>query len=260
MTRPISPAALGLPGKAAGALESAGFNLAGCIAAEAYDAIVPAGWRSDLLLPGARSAILLGTGGRALERAMQVAREPVDPDDPVDRFVGRAVSALVAALCAAGHETRSFSYAERRASDGAPSDAGSFVSMVALARAAGLGVTGRLGILLNPEYGPWFAVRVLLLSGLELQATVPDPEFDPCTGCPAPCADACLGGAFPRGNLDLPLCFDARERIEACGTGCASRRACVLGQGHVYGAEREAYFSRRTLESARRWRGDRSGA
>jgi len=248
------PTALGLPRAAAAALEASGFNLAGCLGIAAYDEIAPAGWRSERLLPAAGSAILLGTGGRALGHALDAAPEPADAQNPVDSFTLKTVAVLVEALRDAGHETRSFSYAELRGSDGALSDSGEFISMIALAGRAGLGVTGRLGILLHPEYGPWFAVRVLLLSTLVLRETAMDASFDPCAGCPKPCADACLGAAFPQGALDVGLCFDARERVSACQSSCAARRACVLGVEHGYEPKQEAYFMRRARESARSWR------
>jgi epoxyqueuosine reductase QueG len=247
-----SPGSLrGLPPAAAEQLVSAGFNVAGSLAMDRYDALVTEGWRSALQLPGARTVIVLGCGGRAFERAFAAAPEAADPENPVDRYTARVVGDVARLLRDSGHETRALYYWDRLAASGAPAADGAFADMVALGRAAGLGEPGRLRVLLHPTFGPWFSLRALLLTRLRSHATEETPPcFDPCSGCPAPCADACLGSALAAGPLDLATCTATRLAVTECETSCAARHACVIGREHAYGSEAEAHYMRASFTSA----------
>jgi hypothetical protein len=131
-------------------LEESGFNLTGVLAAERYDALVAPAWRSVELLPGARSALVLGCGGPEFFRA--VRRSPEwGGRDPVDRFARRWVEAARDAWLAAGWATKCFFYFDRRGDV--------FADFAQLANASGLGAPSRLRILLNPRYGPWWSRR-----------------------------------------------------------------------------------------------------
>ena len=99
-------------------------------------------------------------------------------------------------------------------------------------------------MLVHPVYGPWLSLRALLLSTRARPCTGPLPGFEPCRGCPAPCATACHGGALPPGGFDAPRCGATRRRDPRCALRCDARRACVLGQDHAYAAEAEAHHMR----------------
>jgi epoxyqueuosine reductase QueG len=159
---------------------------------------VPAAWRSAELLPGARTAIVVASGGRALWDAFARAPEFRLETDPLDAYTRRAVEAaareLVPSLALFAFERR----------------AGEYADFVELGRLAGLGAPSRLRLLLHPVYGPWLSLRAVVLTGARWEPRAPaSPLFDPCRECPAPCE---------RAGPD----FTAR------------RRACVIGPGHAY--------------------------
>ncbi len=217
-------------------LQAAGFNLFGALTREGYDALAIGPWQSDNLLPGARTAVILGTGGRALGAALSVAPEAGGPD-PVDRFTERVVRGALQRLATAGVAAHASFYWEQRK--------GRFLDFVALGERVGLGVRSRLGVLLAAEYGPWFALRAVVLCAADARVTRPVPGFEPCTGCAAPCALACPARAFGPadrlGPLDPAMCAAARLDPDGCSSACASRRACVVGTQHAYTATIEAH-------------------
>ena len=82
-------------------------------------------------------------------------------------------------------------------------------------------------------------VALSLLGGVVLTVGLWEPSeplvgFDPCTGCPAPCAAACPGQAPTPAGFRLDRCVAARAREPGCVASCAARRACVLGPEHAY--------------------------
>jgi epoxyqueuosine reductase len=227
-------------------LRSGGFNVAGVLAVDDYDALVARVWRREHLLPAARSAVLLGCGGADFFGALRDSPEWAEGIDPADRFARRVVEAHRDVWIERGWPSASFLYCDRR------DDAGEshYANFAALAIACGLGVPSRLGILLHPTYGPWWAIRALLLTEREMAPTEA-LDWNPCDGCPAPCARACPGDAvvLPSG-FDIRACFDTRAVTPACRTRCAARRACVVGGDEfAYQAEAEAHYMRSTWES-----------
>jgi hypothetical protein len=240
------PTELGLdPG-----LEAAGLGLAGVLSAAAHDARVPPAWRCAALLPGARSAVVLASGGRSLFRAFRAAPEARDgAADPLDRFVRRAVEGAVAALVAAGDASAAhFAFEER---------GGRFADFVALGLACGLGAPSRLGLLVHPRFGPWLGIRAVLLTARPLPARGggAPPGFAPCEGCPAPCATACHGAAVAPaagGRFEVSACARTRAVEPACALRCDARRACPLGAEHAYDADAEAHHMRAAARVALR--------
>lgn len=228
----VSPSRLGLPA----GLEAAGLNLAGVLAAGTHDALVPPPWRSAALLPGARSAVVLGSGGRALFDAFRASPEARDgAPDPLDRFVRGAVEAAASALGAQRGAAAAHLAFEQRD--------GRFADFVALGRACGLGVPSRLGLLLHPRYGPWLSLRAVLLVTRALPAGAP-LGFAPCDGCPAPCAVACHGAALASRAFDVAACARTRLRDPGCALRCDARRACPVGAAHAYAPDAEAHHMR----------------
>ncbi|MHC4090914.1 MAG: hypothetical protein ACYSVY_11680, partial [Planctomycetota bacterium] len=75
-------------------LDAAGLNLRGALSAARYDAFVPAAWRTAALLPEARTALVVGSGGRALWDALRAAPEFDAVSDPVDTYTARVLDAL----------------------------------------------------------------------------------------------------------------------------------------------------------------------
>jgi epoxyqueuosine reductase QueG len=226
-------------GPARDALDGTGLNLLGVLSIARYDAEVPAAWRAETILPGARSAVLLGAGGRALFEALERAPEARFAVDPLDHYTRRVAETAAQAL-----EGRALLAFERRGER--------YADFVALGRAAGLGAPSRLGLLLHPEYGPWLSLRALLLVPRELPESEPLGDFDPCRGCPAPCAEACPGGALAGDRFDVGRCATTRGREPGCALRCDARRACVVGSRHRYSVRAEAHHMRHSaLDNSR---------
>lgn len=243
-----TPHALGLhPG-----LEEAGVNLAGVLAIERYDALVPAAWRSAELLPEARSAVVLGCGGRTFGETVLASPDTDRREHPLDHFTARVVGRAAAVLASRGAPTRALYYQQRRD--------GQFADFVGLARECGLGAPGRLGLLLHPVYGPWMSLRALLLTAAPLTPTPPRLDFDPCRGCPAPCAAACPGKAVGLEAFDTDACMRTTLADIHCRDSCAARRACVLGREHAYLPALERMYRRNVIAAlARLEETERSG-
>ena len=194
----------------AAALDAAGLNLRAALPIARYDAAVPETWRSAALLPDARSAIVVASGGRALWDAFSRAPEFGGTAHPLDAYTRRVTEAAVAELDDCALALLAF---ERR--DGVYAD------FVELGRLAGLGAPSRLRLLLHPLYGPWMSLRAIVLTSVEWERGAP-LAFDPCRDCPAPCE---------RAGPDL----------------AARRRACVVGPEYTYSEAELAHHALHAL-------------
>jgi ferredoxin len=215
------------------ALDAAGLNLRGALSAARYDGLVPGAWRTPALLPDARTALVVGSGGRALWSALRAAPEFDAASDPVETYTARVLDALTGDLSRAGHPSRALYPMEQRGD--------AWADFVALAREAGLGASSRLGLLLHPIYGPWLSLRAVLLTAIECPTGAPLSGFEPCVGCAAPCAEACPGDAISPEGISARVCYETQRTEPACALRCNARRACVVGQEHAYAAEAEAH-------------------
>ena len=215
------------------ALDAAGLNARGALSAAGYDAIVPAAWRTGLLLPEARTALVVGSGGRALWNALRAVPEFDAQSDPVDTYTARVMDAIAEDLTGGGHPSRAVYPSEQRG--------GAWADFVALGREAGLGVPSRLGLLLHPVYGPWLSIRAVLLTVIDFPRGASLGGFDPCATCAAPCAEACPGGAIWPEGISARLCYETQRTHPACALRCDARHACVVGPEHAYAAEAEAH-------------------
>lgn len=183
------------------------------------------------VLPGCRSVLVIGSGGTTLWDGFlrSVAEQParLELDGPLDARVVEAIAAVPAdpsrlwIRCAA--------------------DDGQHVDFRSLARDAGLGHPSRLGLLLHPTYGPWFALRAACFTTDALPVTGPLVTPTPCEGCAAPCTAACPVGAIGPGGWSFAPCVGFQERDPTCHGGCLARAACVVGREHAYGALQHRY-------------------
>jgi epoxyqueuosine reductase QueG len=213
-------------------LADAGLALTGSLPAAEYDALVPPPWRSARLAPQARSALVVGNAGRALWERFQSSPERVLAADPLDAYARRVLDE--AARLVEPHAVMAF-YSERRE--------GVYLPLVALARRAGFGSPGRVGVLIHPVYGPWIAIRAVLLLADDVPFCEP-PAYSPCEGCPAPCARACHGGVIGPSGVDSAACYQVRLTNPSCASACDARSACVVGPEHAYSREQIAHHSR----------------
>jgi len=240
-------------------LEAAGFNATGVLRARDYDELVPAAWKSKALLPGARSVLVLGCGGRAFGDAFEASPEArsARERDPIDRFTTRVVEEAIGDLTRRGISARALFYWQQHENQ--------FADFVALGHACGLGSHSRLGVLLHPVFGPWISLRALVLTSDALDPTPPLPGPAACVGCPAPCATACPGAALandspfqsggtggageadgpdrPDGvGFDLGKCSRTTLSLDLCQRSCSARRACIIGGEHAYRPKMEQRF------------------
>jgi len=220
-------------------MDAAGLNLAGVLPIRVYDLAVSEAWSSTQLLPTARSAIVVGAGGKALSRSHRAAA----PRASLDDFVAKIVAGGCARLRSLGWGTRALAYDAIRD--------GRHIDLIGLAQRAGLGAASRLGLLLHREYGPWLSLRALVLTERRLPETPRTDDFSPCEGCAAPCSEACPVSA-PRASpagFDIGACGARRALEGPCRLRCAARRACVLGQEHAYDLEvEEAHMAASLVE------------
>lgn len=223
----MTPEAVGL----GTVLAKSGLNVAAAMGAEQYDALVSAPWKTASLLPAATTVYVIGSGGSDFYHAALAACP--DSDHPLDDYCEASMARLVSGLEARGVACRALFYWQRLGEH--PDERGEFADFVAIARGAGLGASSRLGLLLHAHYGPWFAIRALLVSDQSSPAlTSPDPGFDPCRGCEAPCISACHGDAVGHGVFAGHQCASTRHSDSRCASRCDARLACPVGEAHGY--------------------------
>ena len=212
-------------------LEGAGLDVTGPLPASLYDASVTRGWYARRVRASCRSILLVGHSGRAFWQKLQAAPEASHPD-PVDTYTRRVVREAAEA-----HDPGApfASYLEQRE--------GQYLPLLTLAERAGLGAPSRLGLLLHPRLGPWWALRGALFLEAECAST-PEPQESPCTDCHAPCASSCHGRAVGADGLDREACLGTRLVHSACHQRCDARLACVVGREHAYEPEQLAHHAR----------------
>jgi hypothetical protein len=212
-------------------LADAGLGLSGTLPIAIYDELVPPAWKSTRLAPSARGALVVGNAGRVLWDRFLASPERALDVDPLDAYTRRVLDE--AARLAQPRAVIGF-YTDRR-------DA-VYLPLVALARRAGFGSPGRVGVLIHPVYGPWIGVRAVLLLAEDVPFHEP-ADYAPCDGCPAPCASACHGSVIGPRGVDPAACYQVRLTNPACATRCDARSACVVGPEHAYSAEQTAHHA-----------------
>jgi len=111
-------------------------------------------------------------------------------------------------------------------------DHGPFMEKVWAAR-AGLGVIARNGCLVNPDFGSWVVLAVLLVE-LEVDAYGGGPTADRCGSCRL-CVDACPTGALDgTGQVDSRACL-SYQTIENEGPVPSEHREAMAT--HVFGCD-----------------------
>jgi epoxyqueuosine reductase QueG len=228
-------------------LGALGLNVLMPLAPPAFDAacaLATPDVRLDRLLPGARAALVVGSGGPAFfDRFAREAAEAHDgAPNPLDRFTMRVVNAAVADALArpvVAHSTY-FPFTTSQP----------LIPFQRLGRAAGLGGPGPLGLQIHPVFGPWWAYRALVVVDRELPPA-PAPG-DGCAGCDAPCVTACPAGAVAVTGFDVPACHARRLSVDACRLSCAARIACVRGPEHHYSDRQLAFHMAASMPSVSR--------
>jgi methylmalonic aciduria homocystinuria type C protein len=182
----------------------------------------------DLVAPtvaGGRAAVLVGNT-RALWAPfvawLRAAPARADGAHPLDTYVREALDVAVA--CAALPVTQRVLPTEA----GAPDFVGLAVSAGLLWRSPG-------GLGVHPVYGPWVALRALLVLSVPSDAAAPPiapPACPPCSHCPTACGPAFAALPRPASEAD----FRANWRAWA-----AARAACPTGAAFQYGEDQLVY-------------------
>ncbi len=158
-----------------------------------------------MLLPGARSVLVVGSSGRRLwERfTAWLAADPSErllgEPNPLDRYVATLLDEGSALLEAAGVRARRFEPTLQARPQ---------LDFRRIAELAGLGSPSPIGLIVHPTHGPWWATRGAWLVDGEIDPT--PPVSGPCPTCSAPCVrDLPAGAAFT-------LLAATRAAREAC--------------------------------------------
>jgi len=220
------------PERLRAALHAAGFDVVSCLPRALYDGLVSEPWRTARVEPGCRSIWLIGHSGHHFWSIFQRSPEARLASDPVDSYTRRSLLELMRALAAPAELVL---YLDQR--DGA------YLPLLSLAKAAGLGAPSRLGLLLHPRLGPWWALRAALFLSLEADSVTPELT-SPCVTCPAPCQTACHGSAISPVGIELDRCLATRASNPACFERCDSRLACVIGREHTFEPDQLRHHSR----------------
>jgi hypothetical protein len=214
-----------------------GLNVLLPLEAAAFDAAcapVAPGLQLETLVPGARAALIVGSGGPSFFDLFK--RESAERRDGLPNPLDRFTRAVVERTARAALEPLGVGYALRFPFLVA---SGPHIPFQRLGRAAGLGPPGPLGLQIHPTFGPWWAYRALVVLDTPLPALA--PLGDGCAGCPAPCVAACPAGAVQLSGFVIPACHARRLAAEPCRRSCAARIACIRGPEHRYTVDQLAF-------------------
>ncbi len=134
------------------------------------------------------------------------------------------------------------------------------VDFLGVAQRLGMGKPSRLVILIHPEYGLWFAFRMIFFVR-DVEGVLPLAEpltSTPCDACDGPCVTACPAGAV-KGDpgserLDYPASFRFRLAHEGvCADACAARLACPAGAAYRYPLDFVAHSHHRAFAVGKAW-------
>lgn len=214
--------------------EAAGFDVVQPFAADWFNAGLPQSERLyDFGRPGALGVLIGNT--RALWPAFQhaIAASPAlaTTAHPLDSYTKRVLwraASRVAPLASCTY----FSHTPPPLA----------IPIQRLAERIGFAGLSPSRLAVHPSYGPWFALRAVLLLDLEGPGTMPPEPVRPCRGCSEPCVPAFEHAL----SVSAPISSEAIARHAA--EWIAVRDACPLGRPFRYSDAQLAYH----YEPARR--------
>lgn len=216
-------------------------EVAGSLAPIGLDVVgVAHGGPYQTILPGCRSVLVFGSGGRTLWDSFlaDLSRNPTHltaEEHPLDAFVHRALNRVDPNPGSGRRWVR------------CAADETVFADFRGLAVGAGLGWVGRLGLVMHPTFGPWLGLRAACFSTDEIPTTGPLSGGGPCDGCPAPCEAQCPVGAVTAAGWDVARCASHHGASTDCLGVCHSRNACPVGEEHAHDElEHHYHADRRT--------------
>jgi len=204
----------------------------------------PAGALTPAALhPGYRRAVVLASAGPAFWRAVQAqhrgasGRVPDPAQNPLDTSSERTLEALAAPLRKLDPALVSV-YPFRHARQ--------VLGFARLLGGAPWLASAPFGVSVEPQAGPWWALRGALLTALDWPAEAPAGE-SPCAVCPAPCVSACPAQAVHQRGFAWTACATFRLAQTPCRETCLARLACPVGVDQRYDAAAIAHHYRASL-------------
>lgn len=219
-------------------LAEAGLDLAEPFDLARYNAAIAGHERLRPVTPfGSSSLALLVGNTRAFWpvflAALRASPALLRSEDPIDDYVTGLLAESVRRVPCASEVRFAHEGGDR------------LVGMAALAEAAALAEIGPARLLIHPTFGPWFALRALVV--LDHPAPVPTAPFArSCPGCAAPCVPAFARAIAETGVVTTE---SLRAHHEAW---VGVRDACPVGREHRYDAEQIAYHYTKDLARLRR--------
>ena len=202
-----------------------------------YNQRVSAPHRLEQLTAPTDSALVIGNTRALWARFVEYLRghpEWLNRSDPLDDYVEWAIHEVARSL--GSHIVR---FAHRPQPE--------HIAFLELAHAAGLAFRSSGNLCIHPTYGPWIALRAVIVVPKPGPSTA--PLDSPCTACDDGCARQ-LKTALGTLGADLPNHEDLKERWRLF---LAVRDACPLGGAHRYSDAQIRYHytkDRAALEEA----------
>lgn len=204
------------------AFRSQGFDLVQAFDIAHYNAIAISHEALVPVQPFGRSgalALLVGNT-KALwphfTEAYRASEELQRDENPLDRWVETVVSGIIDKR----EEPCVKHYSHSVGDD--------FVSMLHLAESSGIAKIGPAQLAAHPTYGPWFALRCVLVFDRDAPQAADQLAF-PCEGCVAPCMAALQEATAVSG--DPSVAGFVRDNWE---DWLAVREVCPVGREHRY--------------------------
>jgi len=121
----------------------------------------------------------------------------------------------------------------------------------------GWSIASPLGLGIHPEYGLWWAYRVLCWTDAPLPVDVADTQSaSPCSTCAEkPCIAACPADAVSTiDHFDLKACAKYRTAKNSdCADRCIARLACPVALDQRQDLEQHQYHQRRSMRGLLDW-------
>lgn len=114
-----------------------------------------------------------------------------------------------------------------------------------------------LGLGIHPQFGLWFAYRVLCWTDAPIDVNSDiDSQSSPCASCQdKPCVRVCPAGAVSaNSSFDLKSCAEFRlQENSICADRCLARLACPVGTSYQHSQEQHGYHQMRSLAGLANW-------
>lgn len=177
---------------------------------------------------------VLGNTGQSLWQAISLVGK-----DPIDGYAVQTASKYLA-----GHGLDDFRVMY-------PAD-NVEIDLISLGRELGWHHDSPLGSGIHPEYGSWFAYRVVIALPDVFEVPAVRQTVSPCENCrDKPCLAACPVGATGQ-PFDLDACASHRLASRECAGRCLARDACPVGRQYRYSDAQMQYHYGLSLQSIRR--------